>query len=774
MHTMRFRPVTFLLAAALSLGFTAADLHAQNAAVQSAAAGEQAAALRPMTFLDVQHMRSAGSPAVSPDGRVMLYTVSTPDWQLARSQTDIHAVWLERGVESTRQLTFTKEANETQPTWSSDGSFFVFLSNRDAPSGAQNRNQLYLMRLDGGEARRITDADQGVSSFAFSSDGRWLMYRSGRTGQEQLYRLPVAGIETATAEQVTRHPTGILTWRWAPDSRRAYFIAADEPTDEERQRREKGFTVNIFNAETPLQSLWALDLDPHSTSRLTSDPSYTVTTFSISDDGGWVGYNGVSSHRYHRNITEQNINADLYLLEVATGRIERLTDNEEVGESGPFFSPDSRMVAFVAPDILDRYSMTNRRVYIRPVGQHGGEFRKLGGRFDGHLSIDFWAPDGRTIYFNEGIRATRQLLALDVERNTVRQLTDLPAALSVNRDDESGVLLINYQDSSTPATLFTVGRIEQIGSRNAWRQLTDVNPQVRGFTLGAQEEITWISTDGREIGGVLTYPVGYVRGQRYPLIVAIHGGPASADVLGFNGGYGSQIYAGAGYAVLKPNYRGSTNYGQQHRYDIVGNYFPPGYDDIMTGVDHLIAEGIVDGDRMGALGWSAGGHWSNWILVHTDRFRAISSGAGTSNWISMYAQSDVQRNRQYYLGNALPYDDFDAYWEQSPLKYIRNARTPTMIHVVEGDPRVPSPQSVELHMALRQIGVDTELFMYPGNSHGIPDPRNRLVKSMSELAWMDYYVRGIGEKFRWRDVLQTLEAERPVTADGAERAGGSR
>ena len=217
-------------------------------------------------------------------------------------------------------------------------------------------------------------------------------------------------------------------------------------------------------------------------------------------------------------------------------------------------------------------------------------------------------------------------------------------------------------------------------------------------------------------------PVGYKAGTRYPLIVAIHGGPASADVLGFNGGYNSQVYAGAGYVVLRPNYRGSTNYGHKFKNGIVGNYFPPGYEDIITGVDHLIAQGIVDPDKMGALGWSAGGHWSNWILVNTDRFKAISSGAGTSNWISMFAQSDVQRNRQYYLGDKLPYEDFDAYWTQSPLKYIKNAKTPTMIHVVEGDPRVPSPQSVELHMALKQLGVPTELFCIRATRTAFPIP----------------------------------------------------
>ena len=724
---------------------------------------------RPMAFMDMQLMKQAGSPAPSPDGNWLLYTVGTPDWKEAKRQTDIFLVSIKQGVPSTRQMTYTRDKDEASPTWSRDGSFFVFASNREAPAGAASQRQLYLMRPDGGEARRITDAKEGVSTFAFSRDGKWLAFRAGKSGEEQLYRLPVEGIDAAKPDQLTKQEAGVGAWLWMPDSRRIVFVGPEKADAEEKQRREKKFTVEIRNPETPLACLWALDLETRKAEPIARDASYTVADVSVSPDGRWVGFRGISADRYKRNITEQNINGDLYLLEAATEQIERLTSNAEVGESGVSFSPDSRFVAFSAPADLARYSMKNRRVYLRPVGERGGAWRMLGASFDGDVSADFWSADGNTVYFNEGLRATTQLFALDVRTDAVRQVTSEKAALSVSRDEDTGVVLINYSDGVTPPTIFAAPAIDEAANRKTWVQLTDTNPQVRGFLLGEQEEISWPARDGRTVGGVLVKPVGYEPGQRYPLIVAIHGGPAAADVLRFNGGYGSQVYAGAGYVVLQPNYRGSTNYGEAHRNGIVGNYFQPGFDDIMAGVDFLIAKGIVDGSRMGALGWSAGGHWSNWILPHTNRFKAISSGAGTSNWISMYAQSDVQRNRQFYLGDKLPYDDFEAYWVQSPLRYIKAAKTPTMIHVVEGDPRVPSPQSVELHMALKRLGVPTELFMYPGQSHGIPDARNQLVKAVAEMAWMDYYVRGQGQKFSWRSVLDTLQEE----GEGAKKAAAA-
>jgi dipeptidyl aminopeptidase/acylaminoacyl peptidase len=730
------------------------------AALMSVTATAVTAQQRPMNFLDMQIMKSAGSWAPSPDGAWMLYTVRTPDWAEDESQSDIHVVSLSEGVASSRQLTYTDEWNETAPAWAPDGSFFLFLSDRDARNGD---DQVYMMRHDGGEARKVTNADDGVANYALSPDGAWLVYRAGPSGRTQLWRVPVADLFTATPVQITHGEAGVDDWEWAPNGTTIYLTRPDSYDDANRRRREEGFTVDVKNQITPLSSLWSVDAGTGTERRLTEDPSYSVEGFVISPDGRWISFTGGSAGRYERNITASRLYTDQYLMEVSSGSIERLTDNFEVGESSTTFSPDSRWIAFSAPDDMDRYSMTENRIYLRAVSDRGGAFRKLGSAFDQSLSVDFWSEDSRTIYFNAGVKVTVQLHALDVERDRVRQITDERAALSVRLDEESGVVLIDYQDSRTPATVFTVASLDDVANRSRWTQLVDVNPEVADIALGDQVEVEWTSTDGKRVGGVLVYPVGYREGTRYPLIVAIHGGPAAADVLRFNGGYGAQVYAGAGYAVLMPNYRGSTNYGNAHRTDIVGDYFTLGFDDIMTGVDHLIAEGIVDENQMGALGWSAGGHWSNWILTHTDRFKAISSGAGTMNWISMYAQSDVQRNRQFYVGDGFLYEDFDTYFDQSPLKYIMNAKTPTMIHVVEGDPRVPSPQSVELHMALKKLDVPTELFMYPGRSHGIPDPRNRLVKSVSEMAWMDHYVRGMGETFQWEQVLETLEkkAESP-------------
>src|SRR5215831_19135749 len=715
---------------------------------------------RPMTFMDIMEMRQATAPAVSPDGKWALYTLNTPDWKAAKSFTDIYLVALDAGLSSTRQMTFTKEKNESSPRWSRDGKHFVFASNREAPQSNANQNQLYLMRPDGGEARKITEAKDGVGAFEFSRDGKWLAFSAGKDEDQQVWVLPVAEIETAKPQPLTKHATPVVSWQFSPDSKRIYFISPDGLSKENKERVEQKFTVRIRNEETPLNHLWAVELDSKKESRLTSGADYSVSDVTISKDSKWLGFRGTPKDRYQRTVTETAIYADLYLLEVGAGRIERLTDNKEIGESALSFSPDSSTIAFSASD--DFTYFRNNRVYIRPIqsGQGGGQWKKLGGDFDGDVSAGFWSEDGKTIYFNEGWRATNQLFSVSTETGKVMQLTKEKAVLFATQDEDTKRLIINYSDPATPTDWFTAP-LNQINNRAMWKQVTDSNPQVKNLALGETEEIEWKSSDGKMVGGVLVKPVNYERGKRYPLIVQIHGGPAGASTLAFIGNHGnySHVYAGAGYVCLLPNYRGSTNYGEKFKMEIGGDYFRQAYDDIMAGVDHLIAIGLVDGDKMGVMGWSAGGHWSNWILTHTNRFKAISSGAGAVNWISMYAQSDIQRNREYYF-NGPPYDNFEHYWNISPLKYIKNAKTPTLIHVVSGDPRVPRPQSEELHMALKKLGVPTEFIVYAGNTHGIPDMRGQMVKMVSEFKWFEKWINGKPGWFEWKDVMQDLKPDK--------------
>jgi dipeptidyl aminopeptidase/acylaminoacyl peptidase len=720
---------------------------------------------RPMTFLDMQHLKQAGSPEISPDGRSVLYTLSVPDWQEARRTTDVWLVSTSQGVGSERQLTFTKDKNETSPRWSRDGRFFVFSSNRDG-SGANAVNQLYAMRPDGGEARKITDAKDGVGQFAFGRDAPWLVYAAGQTDEQQLWALPAAEILTGEAKpvQLTKHATPVSWWSLSRDGKQLFFLAADTVDKDNKTRVEKKFNVQIRNEDPPLQHLWVLDAEGRQERRLTSGTEYSVGGVTVSRDGKWVGFRGAPNNRYFRTVTESGIHDDLYLLDVATGKVERLTSNAEIGESSLSFSPDGQWIAFSAAN--DFTYSRDSRVYLRRVADAGGQWRKLGDGFDGGAGIGWWSADGKAIYFGEGIAVTTQIMALDLASGAVTQVTRERAVTFATKDDDTGLILVNYTHPKEPSSLYLARSEADLADKSRWTRLTNPNPQVAGFALGDAEELTWKSKDGRTVGGVLLKPVGYTAGRRYPLIVQIHGGPAGADQLGFNGGYGSQVYAGAGYMVLLPNYRGSSNYGERHRVETagVGKYFDRGFDDIMSGVDHLVAQGMVHADSLGAMGWSAGGHYSNWILTHTDRFKAISSGAGTMNWISMYAQSDVQRNRQWYMGGKLPYDDYEAYWAVSPLKYIKAAKTPTMIHVVDGDPRVPRPQSEELHMALKKLGVPTEFFVYPGNTHGIPDPRNQLTKAVAEFGWFEKWIRGKGEWLKWKELLATLEEAKDTTA----------
>ena len=721
--------------------------------VASMGGGHFAAAQRPqrgMTFMDVLELRTVGDPALSPDGKWLLYTVTALNWKEGKRFRDLFLVSTSGGP--SRQMTFTANRDEQSPAWSRDGTFFAFLSDREG------NLQLYFMRPDGGEARRVTDHKDGIERFAFSRDGRWLAFTAGKEGERQLWLLP-ARFDAEKPVPLTAHETGILRWEWSPDSRRIYFTSPDFVDKLDRERREKKFDVRIVDQPKPPVHLWAVDVETKAVKRWTSGSDYSVASFVISKDHRFLAFRGASTFRY---ATGEE--AEVYRLDLTTGVVEQLTRNT-VSEGAMSFSPDGAWLAFTAPD--DFTYMRNLRIYLAPT--RGGSVRELETTFDGDVSLGFWGKDGKTIYFTEGVGVNAHLFAISVETGRVTPLTQEIGVLSATFDEDTGWLLLTFTDPKNPPD-FYITTLDKVGQRSQWTRLTRANPQVEELALGEYETIRWKSTDGQIVEGLLIKPVGYEPGRRYPLIVQLHGGPAAAYMNSFAGSYSTyvHVFAANGYAVFQPNYRGSSNYGERFKMQIAGDYFRQGYEDIMSGVDELIARGIADPEKLGMMGWSAGGHFSNWTLVQTDRFKAISTGAGAVNWISMYAQTDVQVPREFYF-KGRPYENWDHYVAVSPIRYITRAKTPTLIHVGEADPRVPRPQSEELHMALKKLGVPTEFIIYPNMPHGLTNPRYQLVKMVAEFQWFEKWLKGKEPWLDWKVLLDTLreeEAKEPKPTDG--------
>ncbi|HEX9761410.1 MAG TPA: S9 family peptidase, partial [Candidatus Acidoferrales bacterium] len=484
----------------------------------------------------------------------------------------------------------------------------------------------------------------------------------------------------------------------------------------------------------------------------TSGGDFTVAGFNLAPDVAHALVRSGSLNRHSSGALENE--SELYLLNLASGDLRRLTENK-MGEGGATFSPDSKWISFTAAD--DFTWGRNSKLYLLPVA--GGPLRKMLPDWDHSVGGINWSRDSKTIYFSEGLGVNNHMFALDVASGKLTQLTNETGSVNARLDQDTGLFLVTFNAPHHPSDYY-IARPETLGQRARWTRVSNGNPQVAGFQLGEYETVRWKSTDGVMVEGILVKPIGYERGKHYPLIVQIHGGPASAYLNTFSGSHGTytNIYAANGYAVFQPNYRGSDNYGEKFRSQIAGDYFRQAYDDIITGVDHLIAQGVADSAKLGMMGWSAGGHWSNWTMTQTDRFKAISSGAGAVNWISMYAQTDVQGPREFYF-QGQPYDNWEHFVEVSPLRYIKNAKTPTLIHVGEADPRVPKPQSDELHMALKKLGVPVEYIVYPNMPHGLTLPRYQMVKMVSEFYWMEKWIHG-KEWFDWKVMLATLEEPR--------------
>jgi dipeptidyl aminopeptidase/acylaminoacyl peptidase len=409
-----------------------------------------------------------------------------------------------------------------------------------------------------------------------------------------------------------------------------------------------------------------------------------------------------------------------------------------VPESGAALSPDNAQVLFTSGSNAKLETYYNGRLFVAPAT--GGAAHVVVGEKEPYdVDNAAWSPDGKSIYFLANLGVHEELFVVPAMGGTPKQLTN-------GKHNLAGMTQAGSRFAFTVSDSTTAGEVYVMDATASAPTLTRVTHVfdylARDFKLGRQEAITWKGADGVTVEGILTYPADYQAGQKYPLVVMTHGGPQAADKFSIgSAAYEIQVLAGKGYAVLQPNYRGSTGYGDAFLRDMIGHYFQNAHLDVMSGVDEVIKRGIADPDRMVKMGWSAGGHMTNKIVTFTDRFKAAASGAGAAQWVSMYAQSDQRFYRTPWFGGT-PWQKnapIEVYWNNSPLKDVANVKTPTIFFVGEKDPRVPMPQSIEMYQALKSNGVPTHLYIAPREPHGWAELRHNLYKLNAEIEWFEKY-----------------------------------
>ncbi|MGE0363158.1 MAG: prolyl oligopeptidase family serine peptidase [Vicinamibacterales bacterium] len=614
------------------------------------------------------------------------------------------------------------------PQLSPDGTQVIYVQ-ADADWAANKRvSHLWRVRLDGTGTAQLTWDSDGESQPRWSPDGQWIAFVGKRDGADtpQIQLLPVAGGE---ARALTSHATAATSPAWSPDGRYVYFMADDPKSPEQLAREKAKDDVYAFDENMPMRHLWRIDVASRAEQRMTSG-GFSILSYELSADGRRIAH-----HRAPSTVLGDAERGEVWVMDADGGNAAALTTNA-VAESGASLSPDGSQILFRSGSNERFETYYNANLFVMPAG--GGAARDLTSAVGHEITDAAWAKDGRSIFVVANMGVHSQLVEVPVTGGVPRPLTTGNHAIGgwtyvpahgrhvFTKDDPA-----NAGDVFTTTT-GTIAQVSHVFDRYA-----------REFRLPRQEKVEWKGADGVTVEGMLFYPLDYQAGQRYPLVVQTHGGPQASDKFGFGrwGNY-TQVLAARGYMVLQPNYRGSTGYGDPFLRDMVGHYFVNAHLDVMTGVDALIARGLVDGERMAKMGWSGGGHMTNKIITFTDRFKAAASGAGAANWTSMYAQSDVRTYRTPWFGGTPWQKDapIEVYWEHSPLNYVANVKTPTIFLVGDEDIRVPPPQSVEMFRALRSLGVPTHLYRAPREPHGWQELRHELFKVNVELAWFEQWV----------------------------------
>jgi len=656
---------------------------------------------RPMSLDDVMELRNVGAVALSPDGSRVVYTVSAWEHPAARdtSKGDRHDMrshlWM---VSSSggdqRQLTFG-ERGETAPQWSPDGRSIAFLAARGAATGEDApRPQLWILPAAGGEAWQLSSARDGVGGYT-----------------------------------------------WSPDGSRIAYLTTDTLSRDAEARTRRRDDPRTFEGDFRLSHVWVIDLVTRKATKVTSGDFTVRGAPTWSPDGSRLAIltSPTPLIRDERR--------DAWIVTIASAARERVAPPPQmIAQGTPAWSPDGRTLAFGAlvdtwkpnGDGIAPRSLKNTNLVLYDVAARAAR-EVTSAQFDNSIGALRWSNDGKAIQFIAQDRVYTSAFSFDVAAGRVTALTRQMMVRAPSYSADGRAVTFAMDSPTSPAEVYTAD-----AAFAAPRRLTTTNPQLAGVSLGESEVITWKSRDGWEVEGVLLKPVGYQAGQRVPLLVDVHGGPTGAHTNGFKANWGSagHYWAGRGWAVLYPNPRGSTGYGERFMRGNIKDWGGGDYRDIMAGVDDLVRRGVADSSRLAVTGWSYGGYMTGWIVSQTGRFKAAMMGAGLVNMVSMYGTTDIPGYiGTFYEGmpqldGSLTNKSLEFYRSRSAITYADKVTTPLLMLHGGNDERVPIGQPMEMFRNLKDRGKSTELVFYPREGHGLAEYYHQIDKMKREYEWI--------------------------------------
>ena len=653
------------------------------------------AAPKPITVDTLWNWRTVSTPQISPDGRSVLYVAG---WADRMNDAFYSNLWIATVDGKNRRPVTQGPYRDASAFWSPDGTRIAYLSNRTGKA------QIYVRWIDSGQEAQITDLEQAPSNIAWSPDGHWIGY-TARVPAKPSWSVP--SVEKPAGAKWAEPPIVVTRLHWRNDGSGlippGYTHIFIVPSTGGAPRQVS--TGDYDHAG-------ALAWTPNGQSILASANRSAEAEYSL--EGG-----------------------EIYAFHVSDGGVRQLT-RRRGPDTNPVPSPDGRKIAYTGFD-YKRQEYTVEHLYV--MDADGRNSKLLTGSLDRDAGRPHWSADSKQLYFTAEDRGMSHLYRVTLD-GAVTQITTArerfggyaapePFSLSAG-----GRVAVVRSTPGAPADVvtFTVDRPAQVV------RLTEANDSLLADrAVGAVEEVTYDSFDGRPIQGWIVKPPDFDASRKYPLILDIHGGPHSMYGVEFN--HQMQIYAGRGFVVLYTNPRGSTGYGEQFGEIIHTKYPGDDYKDLMAGVDMMIARGYIDPGRLAVTGGSGGGLLTAWIIGHTDRFAAAVSQYPVTNWITQVGTADGGYYHAASWMAAMPWENPQQYLEHSPVFFAKNFKTPTMVITGEADLRTPIAQSEELYFALKARKVDAVLVRIPDEPHGIrgAHPSHRAAKVEHILAWIEKY-----------------------------------